>query len=195
MIAIAQKFAPPAVVLGAALYLGMPPAAPLDLGESIVRASAVRWKKDDLKPPVITKPAANPFHEVLVASEEMEVEPDTGKLVVATKPSGPDPAKVRAGLSLSGIASMGGRKWAVINGKPRLPGDTLKTNDANHLLCKIVRIENDHAVIACEETIVEIRAQPFGASSSAAGPPVATPVSNRSDSSSLPVIAPPPSST
>ncbi len=189
MNAIATKLGPPAVVLGVAFYLGSPPAAPLDLGESVVKAAAVRWKKDDLLPPVIQTPAVDPFTEVLVASDEMEVEPETGKLVVATKPAGPDPEDLRSGLTLTGIAQMGGRKWAVINGKPRLPGDTVKTDDNQQLMCTIVAVESGHVVISCEETVTQLRPLPFGSRA-----PTATPVS-RATPQNLPSeeLPPPPS--
>jgi hypothetical protein len=190
MNALVTKFAPPTIVLGAAFYLGAPPAAPLDLGESVVKAAAVRWKKDDLLPPVINRPAISPFGEVLVASEEMEVEPETGKLVVATKPAGPDPEDLRSGLQLVGIAQMGGRKWAVINGKPRLPGDKLNTDDNKQLTCTIVSVESDHAVVSCEETVIKLRARPIGAAA-----PSTTPIKHVKAETKQPenVPVPPPS--
>ena len=193
MNALVQKFAPPAIVFSTAIYLGLPPAAPLDLGESVVKAATVRWKKDDLKAPVINRLPVDPFAEVLVASEEMEVEPDTGKLVVATKPAGPEPDAIQSALTLSGIASMGGRSWAVMNGKPRLEGDVVVTNDSDRYRCTIVSVERDHVVVSCEETTVKIRPAKFGSSKPAAATQVSKPVSASSDTSTpTQSVAPPP---
>ncbi|MGB7344009.1 MAG: hypothetical protein WBD20_07335 [Pirellulaceae bacterium] len=192
MRAIVEKFGPPTVVLGTALYLGMPPAAPLDLGESPVRAAAVRWKADELEPPVIARAAVNPFGQVLVATAEMEVEPDTGKLVVATKPTGPSPDAMKSGLTLTGIAGMGGRKWAIINGKPQLSGDSIKAIGPDRLICEVVSIHADHVVVACEETIVQLRPNNFQSKPTT---PAITTVSNPSVTATKTVtdtIAPPP---
>ena len=84
-----QRYLPPILVFSAALYFGWPPAEPLDLGEDVVRANSVRWRPEDVAEPPVIKPAADPFEAVLVASDEMEVEPQTGKLVAATTPAGP----------------------------------------------------------------------------------------------------------
>lgn len=157
-----QRYLPPLLVFGTAIYFGWPPAKPLDLGDDIVRANSVRWRSEDLAKPELITPAADPFRAVLVASEEMEVEPETGKLVAATTPSGPPADAIRAGMQLDGIAQMGNRFWAVLNGRPRLPGDAIVTNDANRFACEIVSVFPDRIVVRCEDTVVEIRPRPAG---------------------------------
>lgn len=160
-----QRYLPPSLVLGAALYFGWPPAEPLDLGADVVRANSVRWRPEDVAEPPVIKPAANPFEAVLVASDEMEVEPETGKLVAATTPAGPPAEEIRAGLQLDGIAEMGNRFWAVLNGRPRLPGDMIFATGHK---CKIVSVFPDHIVVRCQETVVEIQPRPAGSSRPAA---------------------------
>ncbi len=159
---LVQRYLPPVIVFGAATFFGWPPSAPLDLGDDIIRTSSVRWRPRDLADPPLIEPATDPFREVLVVTEEMEVEPETGNLVVATRPAGPPADLLKAGLRLDGIASIGGRPWAVLNGRPRLAGDTVRTADAHRYECQIVSVENSHIVVRCEETITEIRPQPFG---------------------------------
>ena len=92
-----QRYLPPTLVFGAALYFGWPPAEPLDLGEDVVRANSVRWRPEDVAEPSVIKPAANPFAAVLLASDEMEVEPRPEnwsmrrlRLVPLRKPFKPD---------------------------------------------------------------------------------------------------------
>ncbi|NND98739.1 MAG: hypothetical protein HKN47_15570 [Pirellulaceae bacterium] len=157
-----ERFGPPAIVLGLALYLGWPPASPLDLGDDLVNAKAVRWKVSDIEPPPEPTDLTDPFRAVLVADESMEVEPETGRLVESTKPAGPDPNDIETGLRISGIASFGGKQWAVVNGKPRLPGDVVFTSDSKQLRCEIVSVSNDHLVVRSEETFVTLRPKPFG---------------------------------
>lgn len=170
-----QRYLPPTLVLGAALYFGWPPAEPLDLGEDIVRASSVRWRSQDLAEPTVIKPVGDPFAAVLFASEE-EVESETEKLAAVTTPTGPDPETIQAGLQLDGIAKMGNRFWAVLNGRPRLPGDTILTNDTDQHQCEIVSVYADHIVVRCQETVTEIRPRPagFGRSDAASRSPAAT---------------------
>jgi hypothetical protein len=165
-----QRYLPPLLVFGAAMFFAWPPSAPLDLGDDIVRVTSVGWRPSDLADPPWIKPTSDPFQEVLVASEEMEVEPETGELVAAA-PAGPAPEQLKAGLRLDGIANMGGRKWAVLNGRPRLPGDLVRTEDAHRSQCEIVSVHADHIVVRCLETVTEIRPRPFGPPRPTAGTP------------------------
>ena len=115
-----QRYLPPALVFGVALYFGWPPAEPLDLGEDLVRASSVRWRPQDLAETPFIEPAADPFAEVLVAGDAADVESET--VEVAAIPAGPDAETIQAGLRVDGIAKMGNQLWAVLNGRPRLAG-------------------------------------------------------------------------
>ena len=157
MNSLMQRFAPPAAVLGIALYLGWPPSKSVDYGSDVVRAKAVRWRADDLEHPPQVTAQTDPFREVLVATAEKVVEPDTGKLVAPMGPTGPLPSELQEGLRVDGIAMIGGRRWAIINGRPRLPGDQVKTADANRFLCEILSVGSDHAVVSCEQTIAKLR--------------------------------------
>lgn len=187
-----QRYLPPILVFGAALYFGWPPAEPLDLGEDVVRANSVRWRPEDLAEPVVIKPAADPFEAVLVASDEMEVEPETGKLVAATTPPGPAPEVIQAGLQLDGIAMMGNRLWAVLNGRPRLPGDLILTNDANRHTCEIVSVHSDRIVVRCEETLAEIRPRPAGTARPVAAKHAPTATEGNTPTAPVGIVPPPP---
>ncbi len=187
-----QRYLPPTLVLGAALYFGWPPAEPLDLGEDVVRANAVRWRPEDVAEPPVIKPAANPFAAVLFAGAEMEVEPETGKLVAATTHAGPAPEIIHAGLQLDGIAKMGNRFWAVLNGRPRLPGDMIFTSDANRYECEIVSVYPDRIVVRCEETVTEIRPRPAGTARPAAAAHATTAAENNAPTAAVGDVPPPP---
>ena len=157
-----NKVMPPGLVIAATLYFGWPPSAPLFQSDDTVRATAVRWKREDLQDPPPISVKVDPFASVLVASGQQEVEEETGKLIPATKPAGPDPAVLQQGLVLSGIAEMSGQKWAILNGRPRLPGDTLVTNDVNRHSCEVVSVGQDHAVVRCEGTVAQIELSRIG---------------------------------
>lgn len=145
-----QRFGPPILVFGAALYLGWPPAESVDYGSDVVKAKAVRWKPADLEPPKIITTVKNPFEAVLVASDELEVEPETGKLVVSTKPAGPPADAIQQGLAIDGIAVMGSSRWAVINGRPQIVGDVVNTTDSDRFACEIIDIQSDHIRVRSE---------------------------------------------
>ncbi|MDA8744059.1 hypothetical protein N9N28_05450 [Rubripirellula amarantea] len=151
-----QKLLPPSLVIGAAIYFGWPPSGSTVVNEGIARATSVRWRADDLEPPAIPSITVDPFASVLVVTAEKEVEEETGKLIPATRPAGPPERELRAGLSLTGIANIAGQQWAILNNRPRLPGDVLKTNDNNRHECEIVSVERDHVLVRCEETIAKI---------------------------------------
>jgi hypothetical protein len=167
-----QRYLPPAIVLAAAICFGWPPAQPLDLGEDIVRASSVRWRASDLDAPPLIEPATDPFKQVLVASEQQA---EAEMAAVELPPAGPDPAELAAGLQLDGFADMGGRTWAVLNGRPRLPGDEVITNDANRYRCRLVAIESDHIIVRCEQTETKLRLQPFGGKHASTRDPAPSP--------------------
>lgn len=154
-----QRYLPPAIVLGAAVFFAWPPPAPLDLGDDVVRASSVRWRSDDLTDPPVIEPASDPFQEVLVLSEEVV---EAANAVAEVAATGPAPEELQAGLRLDGFANMGGRTWAVVNGRPRLPGDAIRIGDVNRHPCEIVSIETDHIVVRCEKTVTKIRPRPQG---------------------------------
>jgi hypothetical protein len=163
----------------------------LDLGEDVVRANSVRWRPEDVAEPSVIKPAANPFAAVLFASDEMEVE--TGKLVDATTPAGPAPETIQAGLQLDGIAKMGNQFWAVLNGRPRLSGDTVFTNDANRLKCEIVSVYPERIVVRCEETVTEVRPRPAGTARPAAASHMPAASENNAPAAAVGDVPPPPS--
>jgi hypothetical protein len=156
-----QKYAPPMIVLGAALYLGWPPAAPLDLGENLVQAKAVRWKSRDLEPPTAPGTIVDPFRPVLVVAAEPTPVAAAAEDAVAAPP-GPTVDELRAAVKLSGIANTGGRAWAILNGRPRLVGEVIKTDDKAVPNCKLVAIEKDHVLLQCHQTFAVIRPQVSG---------------------------------
>jgi hypothetical protein len=149
-----QRYAPPALVLCAAIYLGWPPPEPLDLGEDVVRATSVRWRPQDLSLGPRIESSRDPFEETPVEVEQVEV---AVEVLEPTVPAGPDADTLKAGFHLDGIANMGGRTWAVLNGRPRLEGDFVRTDDTHRHRCQIVSVAPDHITIRYEETIVEIR--------------------------------------
>tara|TARA_R110002049_G_scaffold4601_5_gene32097 strand:- start:139447 stop:140049 length:603 start_codon:yes stop_codon:yes gene_type:complete len=157
MSSLMQRYATPIVVLGIALYLVWPAPAPVDYSSDVVRAKAVRWRPQDLQHPPDVSAKVDPFREVLVTTEETVVEPETGKLVIPTRPTGPPAAEIESGLAVEGIAVMGGRNWAIINGRPRLPGDEVITLDANRYRCEIIAIEPDKVVVQCQETTAVLK--------------------------------------
>lgn len=150
-----QRYLPPALVVGAATYLGWPPAKPLDLGEDVVRATAVRWRPKDLKPPAPIEAERNPFQAAPVASTEPDVA--TSAELKPEVPTGPSAETIKAGLRLDGFANLGGQTWALINGRPRLPGDTVVTDDTQQYQCQLVAVADDSITVRYEELIVEIR--------------------------------------
>ena len=162
MSTLAHRFGPPALVLGAALYLGWPPASPLDLGEPVVKARAVRWKAADLDPPPASGQIKDPFLQVLVAKNEMEADMEAAKLAVPTKPVGPTAEEIAAGMTLTGIARVGTRRWVIINGKPRMEGDVIKIDNSLRTECKVISIATDHAIVRCGEIDVKIQSRSFG---------------------------------
>jgi len=183
-----QRYLPPMIVFGSAIYFGMPPSKPLDLGEDIVRATSVRWDKDDLENPSLPPIAVNPFREVIVA----EVKPEDAP-IQPEAPSGPEPADIQAGLTLDGFADTAGRRWAIVNGRPRLEGDTVSTTGIEPYVCEIVAVEEDRVVVRCQQTLAEIRPQPFGSKKAATSNPSSQPPVTQTDfSPAVEDIAPPP---
>ncbi len=165
MNSLMHRFGPPALVFGAALYLGWPPAAPLDLGESVAKAKAVRWKKDDLLAPPTLDVVVDPFRQVLiakVAKDEMKPKQDMKEAVVESMVPERSSETIKSELELTGIANMGGRYWAIVNGKPHLKGDTITTGDSQEFSYEIIAIQSDHVVVRNQKTSVTLRPKPFG---------------------------------
>jgi len=184
-----QRYLPPLLVFGAALFFGWPPSAPLDLGDDVVRATSVRWRPDDLVDPPVIEPASNPFQAVLVADEASIVEPE---LAQPTRPAGPTAEVLTSGLRLDGIASMGGRRWAVLNSRPRLVGDLVRTSDTERHQCEIVSIETDHVVVRCQETVAKLQPRPAGSQRPAAASQVPAAAPDRDNQPSADEVPPPP---
>lgn len=185
---VVQRYLPPAIVLGSAIYFGMPPAEPLDLGEDIVRATSVRWDKDDLENPQLPTIVTDPFREVIVANAQTEDVVDEPEV-----PSGPQPADLQAGLTLDGFADTAGRRWAILNGRPRLVGDTVLTTGMAPYTCEIVAVEADRVLVRCQGTLAEIRPQPFGTKKTAASKATSQPPVTQTDfTPAVEDIAPPP---
>ncbi len=163
------KFLPPGLVVMATLYFGWPPSRPLIQSDATVRATAVRWKPDDLASRTSIEVSNDPFASVLVVSDQHEVEEETGKLIPATRPAGPHVSELKNGLSLTGIAQMAGRRWAILNGRPRRPGDQIRTDDNHRHSCEIVSVAADHVIVRCEETIAKIEISLSGYSTTTPG--------------------------
>jgi hypothetical protein len=148
------RYLPPVLVLVAALFFGWPPSKPLDLGDDFVKASSVRWRPNDLADPPRVTSSRDPFEEPVAAVEEVEI---SDADIALARPLGPDAETLKAGLQFDGLANVGGRTWAVLNGRPRLAGDFVTTNDANRYKCQIVSVQSDHIVVRCQETVAELR--------------------------------------
>lgn len=146
-----QKFGPPALVFGIALYLGWPPSEPMDLGDDVVRAKSVRWKPSDLESP---QPNAgkvvDPFRPVLV--EEVPVQ--IVQAVVEDAPKAASAGLVRSQLFLTGIAQMGKQRWAIINGKTQSVGDELTVDGKSVFVQSIL---DDHVIIRSGDQKVELK--------------------------------------
>ncbi|MEO1525342.1 MAG: hypothetical protein AAFX06_07890 [Planctomycetota bacterium] len=140
------KYGPGLAVVGTALYLGWPPAEPLDLGDSAVRAKAVRWKKSDLEAPQRHELSiTNPFREVLVAKPVAPVRTPTGEIVPAI-PEGPTETELRAGLLIGGIGITSTTRWAIVNNRVCRVGDSIPVADLNDVQAVIEAIGSDHVV-------------------------------------------------
>lgn len=148
---LAQRYLPPAMVFAAALYLGWPPSEPLDLGDDVVSATSVRWRPQDLSSAPRVTADRNPFQEESSAVEEID------STASEAEPAGPTAETLKAGLHLDGIANVGGRTWAILNGRPRLEGDFVHTDDANRHRCQIVSVQPDRVAVRYEEIVMEIR--------------------------------------
>lgn len=185
---IVQRYLPPLIVIGSAAYFGWPPSKPLDLGDDIVRATSVRWDNDDLREPTLPPITADPFREVIVAEED-PAEMVAEELAI---PTGPDPAVIQSGLSLDGFADTAGRRWAIINGRPRLAGDIVTTTGIEAYRCEIVAVEAGHVVVRCQQTVTEIRPLPFGTKSQPNQQPSSLPAVDVQPETATENIAPPP---
>ena len=187
-----QRFGTPSMVLGIAVYLGWPTTSSTNYDDAVARAKSVRWRPQDLANPPDIASTIDPFREVLVTTEKTVVEPETGKLVAQTKPAGPPQSELESGLVIEGIAQMGGRHWAIINGRPRLLGDELQTSDAKRHSCEILAIEDDRVVVRCEETIATLRPIGHRTLSIAAQPHTTVPETTPPSESLEEAIPPPP---
>ena len=154
-----RKFGPPVAVIGAALYLGWPPSAPMDLGDDIVRAKSVRWKVTELDPPNLTiHTAPDPFAAVLVdATSNQPVMPQGKPQQVRNESWGPTENDLRKGLSLSGIARTDSYRWAVVNRRVCRPGDTVPVIGLVDVEATIEQIHHDKITVAVDALIVDIR--------------------------------------
>lgn len=151
-----EKYGPPVLVLGAALYLGWPPAEPMDLGENLVTAKSVRWKSSDLEPPRAPEVVVDPFRAVLLVTEK----PETAAAVdTVVEPLGPSDEEIRSVMVLNGVAKSGGRSWAIVNGRVRLAGDLIPSNSKIVPDCSLVSIHEDHVVVSCGKKLTVIRPQ------------------------------------
>lgn len=140
------KYGPSLAVIGTALYLGWPPAEPLDLGDSTVRAKTVRWKKADLQSPLREELVlADPFREVLIAKPSAPKRTPTGQLVPAV-PTGPTEPELRAGLLVGGIGAAANTRWAIINDRVCRVGDSIPVAELKDVRATIEAIESDHVI-------------------------------------------------
>ena len=151
------KYGPSLAVIGTALYLGWPPAEPLDLGDSTVRAKAVRWKKTDLESPQRhSLSISDPFRKVLIAEPSAPVRTPSGEIVPVT-PEGPTETEIRSGLLVGGIGAAAKIRWAIINNKVCRVGDSIPVADVNDVRAVIENIESDHVIARAAGRRLEIR--------------------------------------
>ncbi len=156
MNSILQRYGLPVVVLGCALYLGWPPAKPLDLGDDVIRARAVKWNPADLQFSNADPDVVDPFRQVLVVKEPVQPAAELHELEPT---SGPSEQEIRDVVHLTGLAKIGGRTWAIVNGRARLAGDTFRTGDQVVKTCKVVSVHTDHIVVECQQTFAVVRPQ------------------------------------
>ncbi|MEM9586869.1 MAG: hypothetical protein AAGA03_06275 [Planctomycetota bacterium] len=181
-----QRFLPPCIVLATAAYLGWPPAVTVDYSGDVRLAKSIGWKPKDLDPPSPLPAIDDPFAPVLLVKETVVADPTES--VVMTE-IGPSEADISNGLTLSGVAKMGGQLWGVINGRPRLPGDTVLTSGKTRLTCQVIEVHPDHVVVRCESTVAVIR--PNGALAQAgrsSAPESARPSTNTRGNRATPAI-------
>ncbi len=157
-----KKYGPSLAVLTTAFYLGWPPEPPLDLGEDVVRAKAVRWKVTELDPPVLPSGLVrDPFEKVLVA------EPQTGEgdaagsadLAAADLPVGPSEDDVRTGLRLGGIAQTDGHRWAIINGRVCRAGESVAVAGIEGRFAIVQEILPNNVVVKSDSLTIQLRQQ------------------------------------
>ena len=156
MNSILQRYGLPVVVLGFAFYLGWPPAQPLDLGDDVVRARTVKWNPADLEVSNADPGVVDPFRKVLVVKEPVQ---PADELPDPEQTSGPSEQQIRDVIQLTGLANIGGRTWAIVNGRARLAGDTIRTGDQEVRTCKVVSVHKDHIVVQCQQKIAVVRPQ------------------------------------
>ena len=139
-----MKYGPTLAVIATALYLGWPPAQPLDLGETTVRAKAVRWKKSDLQAPKRRDlTVVDPFREVLVART---IAPNQKPRLVASAQKGPSETDLRAGLLVGGIGTTANTRWVIINNHVCRVGESVAVSEMKDVRAVIASIESDHII-------------------------------------------------
>lgn len=154
-----EKYAPPIAVISIAVYLGWPPAAPMDLGEDVVRAKAVRWNVADLKSPELPgKIDADPFAAVLVESAVSPQESAEGTASASpVEPAGPTERELRAGLKLGGIAQTDRHRWAIVNNRVCKPGDRIRVIGVAEVAALIEEVNADHIKVVVGSETLTIR--------------------------------------
>ena len=156
-----QRCAPPLAVIGIALYLGWPPTQPLDLGEDLVRAKAVRWKASDLDPPQISQVTlSDPFAASNSSALSAAPNDQVKGLVEPSQeaPRGPTEDDLMIGLKLGGIAHTGDRPWAIINGRVCRSGDSVDIVGLVDAKALIRQINADSVVVQFQDLKTTIRA-------------------------------------
>lgn len=159
-----ERFGPPALVLSIALYLGWAPSAPLDLGDDLVRAKAVRWKQTDLvSPHSIDIAGRNPFAPVLKKPEQHLAIADAS--MVATKNDsavlepiiGLTENDLMIGLKLTGIAQTDQRHWAIINGRIVSAGDRISITGQRDKTALITKVTSDVVIATADSVTVHLK--------------------------------------
>lgn len=158
-----ERFGPPAFVLGIALYLGWAPAAPLDLGEDIVRAKSVRWKGTDLvSPTTVAGSQRDPFEPVLVkAVKQTDELPTTvdgadASETVMLPVTGLTENDLLIGLKVSGIAAANQYRWAIVNGRAVSAGDTVPITGQREKTALITEVLSDVVIATADDVTVRL---------------------------------------
>lgn len=160
-----ERFGPPALVLGIALYLGWAPAPPLDLGDDLVKVKAVRWKKADLGAPTsVAVGQRDPFAPVLEKPEPKQmgttekVSSKSNHQDVVLEPESTLTEKdLLMGLKMTGIATTDQRHWAIINGRIVSAGDMVPITGQREQTALITKVGADFVFATADGVSVQLK--------------------------------------
>ncbi len=147
----AKKYAPPLMVLASALYMGWPPAKPLDLGDDTIKCKVVGWKVSDLKSPPTPDTQRDPFD-----FKPVQVAVET-KAELPQADLGPSDEKIRSLINYTGSASLGKFVVATVNQQTVQVGDQIPTHEREVKECEVVAIYHTHIVVRFNDKTIDVQ--------------------------------------